>query len=64
MIALFFLVMTTCDVNAGTMADNCNDYILDGGFTFADCQKAMQAQPYRTDLYSLRCDRGEPMEAK
>lgn len=27
MIALFFLVMTTCDVNAGTMADNCNDYI-------------------------------------
>lgn len=62
--AFFFLIMTTCTVNPGALADNCHDYILDGGLTYSDCQKAAAMQPWRADLFSLRCDRGEKAEGK
>lgn len=51
----WFLVMTLC--TAGGNA--CNDYVVDGGLSFRDCQTQALTVKDRADMFSLRCDKGE-----
>ena len=57
----FFLVITLCAFEPGKLADNCNNYIIDGNLNYSDCQKQLTAYPFRDDLFSIRCDRGEEL---
>lgn len=61
MIANFFLVITLCAVEPGKLTEQCDDYIIDGGLNYSDCQKELIAYPFRDDLFSIRCDRGEEL---
>lgn len=52
---VWFLLVTLCAAG-GT---ECNDYVVDGGMTFADCKAAVVEFPAKPSLYSLRCERGD-----
>lgn len=57
----FFLLITLCVVQPGKLTEQCDDYIIDGGLNYSDCQKQLAAYPYKQDLFSIRCDRGEEL---
>lgn len=59
---MWFLLVTLCSINPGQLASGCNDYIVDGGLSFADCREAVAAFPEKPSLFSIRCERGEKVE--
>lgn len=59
---MWFLLVTLCSINPGQLADNCNDYVIDSGLSYIDCRDAIAQFPFKENLFSLRCDRGEEVE--
>ncbi|QPB12538.1 hypothetical protein [Providencia phage PSTCR9] len=61
MVGLWFLVMTLCPIGN---SNDCHDYILDEGMSYADCVAALPKESVNRDIYAVSCTRGEPLESK
>lgn len=56
---IWFLVITLCTVGPAGVSDTCDDYIVDRGMSYSDCTAAVNAAPYKADMFAIACQKGE-----